>query len=239
MHVDQVTVTLRRFEKTSSKESTDDSKVLSSFGPIQSGELVLADAVEVHHKPWLLLATQNQGDLMFFQIDGERLLLHPEHQGSSFSYRSDENGDVLVYIQPVNRDEGLPHVIRLDGVIPALAAKEEHLLLQELADDTAHQIETFQLPNPRPLTSLVYDCSRMLQIEAALGDPSAALRSCGLAREKLLKWTACGKGVPDCESADANPIARMLDKRVKQALETDTYRKFANSVCCEPKFAKD
>jgi hypothetical protein len=164
---------------------------------------------------------------MFFQIDGDRLLLYPEHQGSSFSYRNDENGDLLILIQPVNQDEGLPQVVRIDGVSPSPSEKGERPLLQDLAAETAHQIETYQLPSPHSLTSLGYDCSRMLQIEAALGDPQAALRSCGLAKEKLVKWSACCKSVPGCDSAYANPVVRILDKRVKVALETDTYRKFA------------
>jgi len=36
----------------------------------------------------------------------------------------------------------------------------------------------------------------MLQVEAALGDPAAALRCCGLAKEKLPKWSGCAKREP-------------------------------------------
>jgi hypothetical protein len=159
--------------------------------------------------------------------------------GAFVSYRKDASDDLLVTLQPVNRDEGLPHVWRLDGVSEYPAEKEEHILLEELAAETARQIESFEFPGSGPLSSLVYDCSRMLQIEAAIGDPPAALRSCALAKEKLLKWSRCAETDQDCDAAASRPLVRMIDKRLAEALQTDTYRKYANTACCVTKSPKD
>jgi hypothetical protein len=53
-YVDAITVALRKSTKDSSrgaqKDCCDDSKVLSQFGPFQSGELLSADVVSIHGK---------------------------------------------------------------------------------------------------------------------------------------------------------------------------------------------
>jgi hypothetical protein len=76
--------------------------------------------------------------------------------------------------------------------------------------------------------ALVYDCSRILQAEASVGNLVAALRTCGLAREKLLKRSLCDSAKDDCGNASTDPIIRMLDKRLEDARKTDTYRKLAS-----------
>jgi hypothetical protein len=71
--VDAITVALRARTKDSSrgapKDCCDDSKILSQFGPFQSGELLSADVISIHGKTWVLVSTRQSsglGDIIFF-----------------------------------------------------------------------------------------------------------------------------------------------------------------------------
>jgi hypothetical protein len=57
--------------------------------------------------------------------------------------------------------------------------------------DAVSDVESFQDNGASPPLTLVYDCSRILQAEASVGNLVAALRTCGLAREKPLKRSFC------------------------------------------------
>jgi hypothetical protein len=83
-------------------------------------------------------------------------------------------------------------------------------------------------PWPSPPLTLVYDCSRILQAEASVGNLVAALRTCGLAREKLLKRSFCDSAKDDCGNASTDPIIQMLDRRLEDAKNTDIYRRLAS-----------
>jgi hypothetical protein len=89
------------------------------------------------------------------------------------------------------KDEGLPRIWRHDGIGEYPAPKEESSLLETVEKDAGSDVESFQDNGASPPLTLVYDCSRILQAEASLGNLVAALRTCGLAREKLLKRSFC------------------------------------------------
>ena len=122
-YVDAITVALRGWTKDSirgvPKDCCDDSKILSQFGPFQSGELLSADVISIHGKTWVLVSTRQSsglGDIIFFRVDGEQLILGRDWQTSLASYRKNADGDLLVSLWPSNRNEGLPRIWRHDGV---------------------------------------------------------------------------------------------------------------------------
>jgi hypothetical protein len=144
------------------------------------------------------------------------------------SYRKNADGDLLVTLWPSNRNEGLPRIWRHDGVGEYPAPKEESALLETVAKDAVSDVESFQDNGASPPLSLVYDCSRILQAEASVGNLVAALRTCGLAREKLLKRSFCDSAKDSCGNASTDPIIRMLDRRLEDAKKTDIYRRLAS-----------
>jgi hypothetical protein len=101
-------------------------------------------------------------------------------------------------------------------------------LLETVAKDVASDVESFQDSGASPPLNLVYDCSRILQAEVSVGNLVAALRTCNLAREKLLKRSFCDSAKDDCGNGSTDPIIRMLDRRLEDAKKTDTYRKLAS-----------
>jgi hypothetical protein len=101
-------------------------------------------------------------------------------------------------------------------------------LLETVAKDAVSDVESFQDNGSSPPLTLVYDCSRILQAEASVGNLVAALRTCGLAREKLLKRSFCDSAKDECGNASTNPIIRMLDRRLADAKRTDIYRRLAS-----------
>lgn len=85
MHVEEITVPLCERNMPKHKDARpvtdscrDGSRAVSQFGPFPSGELVFADLIELHHKFWLLVATQWQGDLLSFELDGDRLIMQSD-----------------------------------------------------------------------------------------------------------------------------------------------------------------
>src|SRR5216683_5770483 len=191
-YVDAITVALRKSTKDSSrgaqKDCCDDSKILSQFGPFQSGELLSADVISIHGKTWVLVSTRQSsglGDIIFFES------MARDWQTSLASCRKNADGDLLVTLWPSNRNEGLPRIWRHDGVSEYPAPKEESALLETVAKDAVSDVEFFQDNGATPPLTMVYDCSRILQAEASVGNLVAALRTCGLAREKLLKRSFC------------------------------------------------
>ena len=190
-YVDAITVALRGRTKDSSrgapKDCCDDSKILSQFGPFQSGELLSADVISIHGKTWVLVSTRQSsglGDIIFFRVDDEQLILGRDWQTSLASCRKNADGDLLVTLWPSNRNEGLPRIWRHDGVSEYPAPKEESALLETVAKDAVSDVEFFQDNGATPPLTMVYDCSRILQAEASVGNLVAALRTCGLARGK-------------------------------------------------------
>jgi len=121
-YVDAITVALRGPKDSSRgapKDCCDDSKILSQFGPFQSGELLSADALSIHGKTWVLDSTRQSsglGDIIFFRVDDEQLILGRDWQTSLASCRKNADGDLLVTLWPSNRNEGLPRIWRHDGV---------------------------------------------------------------------------------------------------------------------------
>ena len=97
-----------------------------------------------------------------------------------------------------------------------------------MAKDAASDVESFQDSGAFPPLNLVYDCSRILQAEASVGNLGAALRTCNLAREMLLKRSFCDSAKDDCGNGSTDPILRMLDRRLEDAKKTDTYHKLAS-----------
>lgn len=155
-------------------------------------------------------------------------------QTSLASYRKSSDGDLLVTLWPSNCNGGLPRVWRHDGVGEYPAPKEESALLETVAKDAESDVESFQDNGASPPLTLVYDCSRILQAEASVGNLVAALRTCGWAREKLLKRDSAKD---DCGKASTDAIIRMLDRRLADAKKTDIYRRLASEefmVSTEP-----
>ena len=101
-------------------------------------------------------------------------------------------------------------------------------MLETVAKDAVSDAESFQDDGASPPLTLVYDCSRILQAEASVGNLVAALRTCGLAREKLLKRSFCDSTKDGCGNASTGPIIRMLDRRLEDAEKTDIYRRLAS-----------
>jgi len=91
---------------------------------------------------------------------------------------------MLATLWPSSRNEGLPRSWRHDGVGEYPAPKEESALLETVAKDAVRDVQSFQDNGASPPLTLVYDCSRILQAEASVGNLVAALRTCGLARGK-------------------------------------------------------
>jgi hypothetical protein len=89
-------------------------------------------------------------------------------------------------------------------------------------------VESFQDNGASPSLALVYDCSRILQAEASVGNLVAALRTCGLAREKLLKRSFCDSAKDNHGKESTDPIIRMLDRRLEDAKKTDICRRLAS-----------
>jgi hypothetical protein len=97
-----------------------------------------------------------------------------------------------------------------------------------VAKDAVSDVESFQDNGASPPLTLVYDCSRILQAEASVGNLLAALGTCGLAREKLLKRSFCDSAKDDCGNASTDPIIRMLGRRLEDLKKTDIYRRLAS-----------
>lgn len=101
-------------------------------------------------------------------------------------------------------------------------------MLETVAKDVVSDVESFQDNGASLPFTLVYDCSQILQAEASAGNLVGALRTCGLAREKLLKRSFCDSAKDDCGNASTDPIIRMLDRRLEDAKKTDIYRRLAS-----------
>ena len=144
------------------------------------------------------------------------------------AYRNNADGDLLVTLWPSNRNEGLPRIWGHDGVGEYPAPKEESALLETVAKDAVSDVESFQDNGASPPLTLVDDCSRILQAEASVGNLVAALRTCGLACEKLLKRSFCDSAKDDCGNASTDPIIRMSDRRLEDAKKTEVFRRLAS-----------
>jgi hypothetical protein len=101
-------------------------------------------------------------------------------------------------------------------------------LLETVAKDAVSDVESFQENGASPPLTLVYDCSRILQAEASVGNLAAALRTCGLARKKLLKRSSCDSAKDDCGKPSTDPIIQMLDRRLEDAKKTVIYCRLAS-----------
>jgi hypothetical protein len=181
---------------------------LSQFGPFQSGELLSADVLSIHGKTWVLVSTRQSsglGDII--SVDGEQLILGRDWQTSLASYRKNADGDLLVTLWPSNRNEGLPRIWRHDGIGEYPAPKEERALLETVAKDAASDVESFQDNGASPPLTLVYDCSRILQAEASVGNLVAALRTCGPGKN----FSSAHSVIPQRMTAETHQATRLFE----------------------------